>query len=237
MGDKKDMHYNFNMIIPRLIDSFDHFDCERAKNILKSINRNCMNIKEECNMKKIVFVTSNEGKVKTAQKHLENIELVYYKFDLIEPRSESLEEIAKYKVLQAYEQVKCDCIALDSGFFIESLEGWPGTFVNFNLKKLGLEGIIKLLSDVKNRNAYFVECLAYYDGKDIKYFYGMSKGTISQNVSSVDDPNQWSSLWRIFIPLNHTKTLAEMSEEERNNRVDGHTSSFIEFKDWFDKKN
>lgn len=87
-------------------------------------------------MKKIVFVTSNPGKVKSAQKYFDDIELVYHKCDLIEPRSESLEEIARYKVLQAYKQVKTNCIAIDSGFFIESLNGWPGTFVNFNLKKL-----------------------------------------------------------------------------------------------------
>ncbi|MDD2518636.1 MAG: non-canonical purine NTP pyrophosphatase [Bacilli bacterium] len=187
-------------------------------------------------MEKIVFVTSNEGKVKTAQSYLTNIELIYYKYDLIEPRSESLEEIAKYKVLQAYKQVKTDCIALDSGFYIEGLDGWPGTFVNFNLKKLGLEGIIKLLKNVECRKAHFLECLAYYDGKEVKYFYGLSKGTISPEISQVGSEYQWSNLWKIFIPDNHNKTLSDMSDEERKNRKDDHTSSFVEFNNYINKK-
>lgn len=187
-------------------------------------------------MEKIVFVTSNEGKVKSAQKYFEDIELIYYKYDLIEPRSESLEEIARYKVIQAYEQVKSNCIALDSGFFIESLNNWPETFVNFNLQKLGLEGILKILLKVENRNAYFKECLAYFDGREVKYFYGLSKGTIAQNISMVNNPNQWSSLWQIFIPINHNKTMVDMSDEERNNRIDGHTSSFKEFNAWVKQK-
>ena len=181
-------------------------------------------------------MTTNEGKVKSAQKYFDDLELVYYRYDLIEPRSDSVEEIAKYKVLQAYEQVKTNCIALDSGFFIEELNGWPGTFTNFNLEKIGLEGILKLLKNVKNRGAYFMDCLAYYDGNEIKYFYGFTKGSVASEISSVNHQNQWSSLWKIFIPQNHDKVLAEMSEAERNNRNDNHTSPFSEFNDWMKQK-
>ena len=78
-------------------------------------------------MKEIVFVTSNKGKIATAQKYLKT-KLIPYNYDLIEPRSEDLEEIAKSKVLQAYNIVKQPCIALDSGFFIDELNGFPKTF-------------------------------------------------------------------------------------------------------------
>ncbi len=183
-------------------------------------------------MNKIYFVTSNEGKVATAQKYLTNVDLILYKYDLIEPRSESLEEIASYKVMQAYNQVKKNCIALDSGFYIETLNGWPKTYVNFNLKYLGLEGILKLMEEKENRNAYFKECLAYYDGKDIQYFYGISQGYISEYISKTNDSKQWSSLWKIFIPLNCNKTLIEMTEEERLTRPDNHTSPFKEFNEF-----
>jgi len=189
------------------------------------------------NMEKIVFVTSNEGKVKTAQKYFSDIELEYFKYELIEPRSESLEEIAEYKVTQAYEIVKSPCIALDSGFYIESLDNWPGTFVNYNLKKLVLKGMMKLLKNETNRNASFKECLAYYDGFNIKFFYGETKGTVSKRISSKDAVGQWSILWRIFVPINHHKTMAAMSKKERDNRKDNHTDAFKEFSQWIkDKK-
>jgi Xanthosine triphosphate pyrophosphatase len=190
-------------------------------------------------MEKIFFVTSNEGKVITAKKHVDKVDLIFYKYDLIEPRSESLEEIAKYKVMQAYKEFGKPCIALDSGFYIENLNGWPGTFVNFNLENLGLNGILKLLKNNKNRKAYFKECLAYYDGKEIRYFYGVSSGRISEKLSKLNHEEQWSKLWRIFIPDNHDKTMSDMTKEERNNRRDNHTNSFIEFNNYkksLDKK-
>lgn len=42
METKKDMHANFDMIIPRLKDSFTYLDWEKARNILKNIRRNCL---------------------------------------------------------------------------------------------------------------------------------------------------------------------------------------------------
>ena len=64
---------------------------------------------------------------------------------MIEPRSEDLEEIAKAKVIQAYEKVGHPCIAMDSGFYIEALGGFPKTFVNFALSTIGINGILKLM--------------------------------------------------------------------------------------------
>lgn len=187
-------------------------------------------------MERIVFVTSNEGKVESARKSVNAAELVFYKYDLIEPRSESLEEIAAYKVMQAYEVVKEPCIAVDAGFYIEELNGWPSSFVNFNLNKLGLDGILKLLNNCDNRYAYFKECLAYYDGKNIQYFYGISKGKISDYISDPESSKQWSKLWKIFIPNNYDITLAEMTDEERNSRNDEHTSCFCEFNEYLKQK-
>ncbi len=180
--------------------------------------------------KNIVFVTTNAKKVKTAQKYLSEANLIHYNNELIEPRNESIEEIAKYKVLQAYDLVKTDCIVLDSGFFIESLNNWPGIFVNYNLKTIGLNGIIKLLEAEKNRKAYFAECLAYYDGVDIRYFYGKTEGTISNRISEIINPDEWSVLWRIFIPICSSKIMSEMTNDERTNRI--HTNCFVEFNDW-----
>lgn len=187
-------------------------------------------------MKKIIFVTGNLNKVITAQKHLDTVELVHYNYDLIEPRSESIEEIAKYKVIQAYEQVKEPCIALDSGFYIESLNGWPATFVNFNLEKLGLDNILKMLEGESNRKAYFKECIAYYDGIDIKYFYGISKGSISNYIGKDKNNTGWSSLHQIFIPENCDRVLSEMSNTQKDNLPDNHTTAFDELNKYLKQK-
>ena len=42
MPEKKDMNYNFEMIIPRLVDAFENLDVEKVNNILSSISHNCI---------------------------------------------------------------------------------------------------------------------------------------------------------------------------------------------------
>ncbi len=186
-------------------------------------------------MKEIVFVTHNKGKVKSAEKYFKDLKISTYEFELDEPRSEDVEEIAKSKVLQAYEVVKKPCIAMDAGFFVQELNGFPKAFVNFALDTIGIEGILKLMKGKANRTCYFKECLAYYDGKEIKYFFGISPGSLSTEIRGNDAEQKWSDLWFIFIPQAFNKTLAEMNEEERCERRknDGSSSALEEFAKWY----
>ncbi len=87
-------------------------------------------------MKEIIFVTHNHGKVAAAQKAFHHTKLEVFQYDLEEPRSEDLKEIVTAKVKQAYDLVKKPCIAQDSGFFIDALNGFPKSFVNFTLETL-----------------------------------------------------------------------------------------------------
>lgn len=189
-------------------------------------------------MKKIVFVTGNIGKVKSASKYFEDsdIELEWYKYDAIEPNINDINFIAKEKVMNAYQMLNLPCIALDAGFYINGFPhnpGFPGAFPKRELlDTMGIEGLLDTMKDVSDRSCYFMECLAYYDGIDLKYFYGISKGTLATSIRGIDRKNKWSDLWYVFIPGNHTHTLAEMDDEERNNRNDNHTSALNEFADW-----
>ena len=114
-------------------------------------------------MRKITFVTTNKGKISTAKQYLNdvNIELEPYNYELIEPRTDDIQEIAKQKVLQAYQVVKQPCIALDSGFYIEALNGFPRAFVNFALDTIGVQGILDIMRGKENRKCAFKECVAY----------------------------------------------------------------------------
>ncbi len=120
----------------------------------------------------IVFVTHNTGKIKSAEKHFKNLKFKTFNYELDEPRSDDIKEIATAKVKQAYDLVKRPCIALDTDFRIDELNGFPRAFVNFSLDTIGIDGILKLMEGKKNRKCAFNECLAYYDGKEIHYFYG-----------------------------------------------------------------
>ena len=120
----------------------------------------------------IIFVTHNKGKAKSAEKYLKNLQKSTFEYELDEPRSDDIKVIATAKVKQAYEIVKKPCMAMDTDFRIDELNGFPRAFVNFSLETLGIEGILKLMEDRENRKCAFNECLAYYDGNKIHYFYG-----------------------------------------------------------------
>ncbi|MBO6243026.1 MAG: hypothetical protein J6O41_00420 [Clostridia bacterium] len=113
----------------------------------------------------IVFVTHNTGKIKSAEKYFKNLKFITFNYELDEPRSDDIQEIAKSKVMQAYKIVNRPCIALDTDFRIDELNGFPRAFVNFSLDTIGIDGILKLMENKDNRNCAFNECLAYHDGK------------------------------------------------------------------------
>lgn len=172
-------------------------------------------------MKEIIFVTSNKGKIVTAQNDLKNIKVLPYNAMLIEPRSDDIKEIARQKVYQAFDMVKKPCISLDSGFFIEELNGFPRAYVNHALDTIGIEGILKLMNRVNNRYCEFRSCLAYYDGSIMKFFESKSPGKLSEDMRGHDNEDKWSDLWYIFIPERFHKTLSEFDENdfESYNRI------------------
>ena len=189
-------------------------------------------------MEEIVFVTHNKGKALSASKYFKDLKISIYNYELSEPRSDDIKLIATSKVMEAYQLVNMPCIALDAGFFIDELNGFPKAFVNFALETIGIEGFLKLMEGKVNRNCSFRECLAYYDGNEIKYFYGETVGSLSNRIHVDNNNSRWSDLWYIFIPQGFDKTLSEMSVDELNNRqyIDKSTSAIEEFANWYKEK-
>ena len=100
-------------------------------------------------MKEIIFVTHNKGKAKSAEKHFKNLKISTYEYELDEPRSDDIKLIATAKVKEAYEVVKKPCMAMDTDFYIDELNGFPKAFVNFALDTFGIDGILKLMEEAE----------------------------------------------------------------------------------------
>lgn len=186
------------------------------------------------NERQIVFVTSNLGKVKSAKRCLRDVEVIQYNAELIEPRGDDIREIAKQKVKQAYKIVKKPCIAMDAGFFIEELNGFPRAYVNHTLDTIGIEGILKLMEGKENRGCEFKECLAYYDGDIINFFEGVTKLKVSKKARGVDNKRNWSKLSYIVEIEELKKTIAELDDIERDKYLNKKEQScFKKFIDWY----
>ena len=188
--------------------------------------------------KEIVFVTHNKGKIASANRQLEGVNFKVFEYDLEEPRSDDIKYISKYKVEEAYRLVNKPCISLDCGFWIDELNGFPRAFVNFSLDTLGIDGMLKLMEGKENRNCKFTECLSYYDGENVYQFMGEHPGKLSNEILGNDTDKKWSDLWYIFKPQGYEKTLAQMTDEEREDRYKNReknksVSAMEEFAKWY----
>lgn len=94
------------------------------------------------------------------------------------------------------------------------------------------------MEDKENRNCKFTECLSYYDGNEIHQFMGEHKGVLAEQILGNDTNKKWSDLWYIYKPYGYDKTLAQMSNEERENREKLHSIDSMEvFANWYKSKN
>lgn len=165
-------------------------------------------------MKKVKYVTGNWAKILSARQILEPLgfEVEQIKMEVPEIQDDEIENVAKYSAKWASEKLECSVIKNDSGLCIEALNGFPGTYTHYVDDTLGEDGILKLLDGVENRNAYFVEVLAYCEyGKEPITFKSITKGRIAKEKSG---EYGWS--WDfIFIPEGEEKTLGNFNDDER----------------------
>ena len=165
----------------------------------------------------IYFATTNTGKVQSLQRDLQpfGITVIPKPIELVEPRSSDVREIAAAKIRQAWKQVQKPVIAMDAGFYMDALNGFPRAYVNFALETIGTEGILKL-TEGKPRGCEFRECLAYMDGSlnEPHDFITRVRGTLAHEQRGTFQEHLWSDLSRIFIPEKQEQTLAEMAYED-----------------------
>ena len=189
-------------------------------------------------MENLTYITGNYGKYIHVKEKFENagITINYFKSDFIEPDVNDIKFISKEKAKQAFELLKTPVFVEDTGFYIEdypSNPGYPGAFV----KRSGIaSNVLKLLdtmSKTKNRNCYFLDCLTFFDGNDYFQFLGKSKGKISDKIRGEKKEFAKSNLWFVFIPNNCNKTLAEMTDTERNNIISNSISATDKFIEWY----
>ena len=174
-------------------------------------------------MKKLVFFSHNNHKIKEVKKIFEETEIIILSLqnfsNILEPKEtgSSFEENAKIKSSYGYEITKLPCFADDSGICIGALDYFPGVeskrFLekNCNYKKT-LKTIINKAKELSNYEAYFQASISLTLNNKSIYFKGVVHGKISPEPRGKYgfhyDP--------IFIPHGSKKTFGEMSIDEKN---------------------
>ncbi len=186
-------------------------------------------------MSKVYFATSNPWKYREVKEKFEKagLELGQINMQLLEIQDGGHEEIALTSARDAFEKDKKPLFVEDAGIHIKSLKGFPGEFSAYVFKTIGINGILKLMENVKNREADFISVVAYKDSKQEKVFKAVCRGSITHEVRGEDgfgyDP--------IFKPKGHDKTFAQ--DYELKKKLSHRVKSTDMILDWLknDRKN
>ena len=172
-------------------------------------------------MEEIIIASGNKGKIKEAQEILKEFKIVSMKdigIDIdVEEEQETFEGNAVKKAETIAKLLKGKkCIADDSGIEIESLNGFPGVYTKRWFDGTDRERNLKLIEKLKgfskeNRKIKFITAIALSDGKNTVCELGILEGYVAEEVRGENG----FGFDEIF-ELENGKTLAELTEEEKN---------------------
>lgn len=173
-------------------------------------------------MKKIVFATNNEHKLREIRDILKEKAEVLSLADIgcyadIAETADTLEGNALIKARYVYENYGYDCFADDTGLEVEALGGAPGV----HTARYATDGhdtsanMRKLLAEMKgktNRKACFRTAIALIRGGEEHLFSGRVDGYISEEPMG----DRGFGYDPVFIPEETGKTFAQLGEEFKN---------------------
>lgn len=181
---------------------------------------------------KIIFGTTNEGKLTEARQILEGIEIEGSSLDFPEIQSMDLTEIALAKARNYFEQLQEPVFVEDQGLYLKSLGGLPGPFIKHFLKSIGPEGLCKILDPFPSREVIAQTVIAYADKNGgVHIFDGKIQGTISKTPKG-ERGFGWDF---VFIPESEKRTFAQMTAEEKN-KISMRAIALKKFKKWLDEQ-
>jgi len=184
--------------------------------------------------RRIVFlVTSNIHKFEEIRRVLSEFSIataMLKTVGAVEIQDDSIENIAKASARDAAKKCRLPIIVEDAGLFIQSLESFPGPYSSYVYRTIGNDGILKLMEEVLNRNAYFKSAVAFFRSsmEEPLCFTGEVKGKIVEERRG----RQGFGFDPIFAPFDSTKTFAEMTLKEKN-RYSHRALSVGKFAQWF----
>ena len=167
----------------------------------------------------ITFITGNRNKLEEVRSILKanNQEDTHYNIksldiDLPEVQGEP-EYVIQEKCKSASLQLNGPIIVEDTSLCFNALGGLPGPYIKWFMKKIGLDGLNKLLLGYEDKTIEAKCIFAYQENRDsqIHYFTGITKGTLVEprgNMNFGWDP--------VFLPEGYNETYGEMDNETKN---------------------
>jgi len=172
-------------------------------------------------MKEIVIASRNEGKIKEAKEILNEFKIISMKDFGIEIDVEENKETFSENAIKKAEAISKKlngkmCLADDSGIEIEYLNGFPGVRTKRWMKGTDRERNIATIEKLKGvpkeqRKIKFITAICLSNGKEKICEEGWIEGFVTEKLRGKNG----FGFDEIF-ELENGKTLAELSDEEKN---------------------
>ena len=163
---------------------------------------------------RVVYCTGNKFKLELANNLLKPLGIAVEgkKLDLPEIQADSIEEVAKYSSKYASDMLKINTLKNDSGLIIPALNNFPCVYTKYVEETITEKGILRLMDGVSDREAYFLEVLAYTEyGKNPIVFVSRTEGYIA---NTAEGEFGWS-YDKIFIPKGENMPMACFPDDVR----------------------
>lgn len=157
----------------------------------------------------LYFITGNKNKFEEIKSVIPNIE--HLDMELPEIQETDSKKIIEAKLKEALNHQNGEFIVEDTGLYLDCLKGFPGPLVKWFLKKIGNDGLAQIAEKLGNSRAEAKTIIGYAKNHEEIYFF---EGAVSGQIVSPRGKSDFG--WDpIFQPDGHSKTFAEMEEEER----------------------
>ncbi len=190
--------------------------------------------------RKVFFATGNKGKIEEMTPFFQEKDLEVEQVDVDVPEIDTLdvEDVAKRKVRDSYQKAlekgligeEDMLIVEDTGFYVNSLGGFPGAEAAYFAGTAEAEKLLNLLEDEEDRSAYFKTAVAVIQEGEIQVFTGKLQGRVPETKTG--ESHEHLPYNSFFIPEERAseESLAENSMYQSENFH--RTQATLKFLDW-----
>jgi XTP/dITP diphosphohydrolase len=177
------------------------------------------------------YVTRNPHKFREAYTVLERfgIQVRMLRLRVDEIQDMDVVRVARFRAEQALRKTSRPVLVEDSGLYIKSQNGFPGALSSHVYRMIGVEGILKLMAGVEEREAQFRSAVVYARRpREFRVFTGRLDGSISKEPVG----SRGFGFDPIFVPKGETRTLAQMNSDEKNT-ISHRAKALVKFANYF----
>ena len=128
----------------------------------------------------LIYATTNKHKLAGAKQALAGTDINLIALDKTLPdvpeiQSDDQAAVSVDKALKYYELLKHPLVVMDSGLFIDELNGFPGVYTKYALDTIGIDRIVQLLGGAARAgyavcgkfclSSHNISCVVLYDNR------------------------------------------------------------------------